>query len=157
MTRTQNRTGICPQLRRVKERARAHPEEQFTSLAHYLSESALLEAYNGLKANAGAGMDGQTKADYGRNLAANLSDLHQRLKQGRYRALARYRWRLWRLWFQSARRRSQKSNGQRLTHLLTVAFPLPKARITHSEGWMKVNPGDLLGRAGCGNAARPVL
>ena len=31
-------------------------------------------------------MDGQTKADYGRNLAANLSDLHQRLKQGRYRA-----------------------------------------------------------------------
>ena len=457
MTRTQNRTGICPQLRRVEERARAHPEEQFTSLAHHLSESALLEAYNGLKANAGAGMDGQTKADYGRNLAANLSDLHQRLKQGRYRAspvkrvwldkpdggkrpiglptledkivqsavvnvlnaiyecdfhglsygfrpgrnqhqalqavqtflqkgrvnwvldldlkacfdtiehealmeavqrrvtdrtilrlirkwltvgvvedgkrerarrgtpqgavispllanivlhyamdevvtkwrrteatgevycvryaddavlafeheadahalkarleesladyglalnqtktrmirfgrhwpargikpetfdflgfthivgkdrkgrylvlrktarkrlrrhlfhirvwlrkhrhrplqwqwnklsqhlagyyqyygirgnyraLARYRWRLWRLWFQSARRRSQKSNGHRLTHLLTEAFPLPKARITHSEGWMNVNPGDLLGRAGCGNAARPVL
>ena len=77
--------------------------------------------------------------------------------RGNYRALTRYRWRLWRLWFQSARRRSQKSNGQRLTHLLTEAFPLPKARITHSEGWMNVNPGDLLGRAGCGNAARPVL
>jgi len=457
MTRTQNRTGICPQLRRVEERARAHREEKFTSLAHHLSESALLEAYNGLKAKAGAGIDGQTKADYGRNLAANIGELHQRLKQGRYRAspvkrvwldkpdggqrpiglptvedkivqsavvnvlnaiyecdfhgisygfrpgrnqhqalqavqtflqkgrvnwvldldlkacfdtiehdalmeavqrrvadrtilrlirkwltvgvvedgkrerarrgtpqgavispllanivlhyamdevvtkwrrteargevycvryaddavlafeheadahalkrrleesladyglalnqaktrlirfgrhwpgrgikpetfdflgfthivgkdrkgrylvlrktarkrfrrhlfkvtawlrkhrhrpldwqwqalckhllgyyqyygirgnyraLARYRWRLWRLWYQSLKRRSQKFNGERLTRLLTEVFPLPKAKITHSEGWMNVNPGDLLGRAGCGNAARPVL
>ena len=458
MSRAQNRDGISPQLRRVQERARAHPEERFTSLAHHLSESALLEAYNGLKANAGVGIDGQSKADYGRHLSANIRDLHQRLKQGRYRAspvkrvwldkpdggqrpiglptvedkivqsavgkvlnaiyecdfrglsygfrpernqhqalqaaqtflqkgqvnwvldldlkacfdtiehealmeavqrrvtdrtilrlirkwltvgvveangkrersrrgtpqgavispllanivlhyamdevvtqwrrteaqgevycvryaddavlafeheadahalkarlessladyglalnqaktrlirfgrhwpdrgikpetfdflgfthivgtdrkgrylvlrktarkrfrrhlfkatawlrkhrhrpldwqwrklckhllgyyqyygirgnyraLARYRWRLWRLWYQSLSRRSQKSNGHRLTHLLTEVFPLPKARITHSEGWMNVTPGDLLGRAGCGNAARPVL
>ena len=458
MSRAQNRDGISPQLRRVQDRARAHPQEQFTSLAHHLSESALLEAYNGLKAKAGVGIDGQSKADYGRNLSANIHDLHQRLKQGRYRAspvkrvwldkpdggqrpiglptvedkivqsavvnvlnaiyecdfrglsygfrpernqhqalqaaqtflqkgrvnwvldldlkacfdtiehealmeavqrrvtdrtilrlirkwltvgvveangkrersrrgtpqgavispllanivlhyamdevvkqwrqteaqgevycvryaddavlafeheadahalkvrleasladyglalnqaktrlirfgrhwpdrgikpetfdflgfthivgtdrkgrylvirktarkrfrrhlsnskawlrkhrhwpldwqwrqlckhlvgyyqyygirgnyraLARYRWRLWRLWYQSLSRRSQKSNGHRLTHLLTEVFPLPKARITHSEGWMNVNPGDLLGRAGCGNAARPVL
>ena len=458
MSRAQNRDGISPQLRRVQERARAHPEERFTSLAHHLSESALLEAYNGLKANAGVGIDRQSKADYGRHLSANIRDLHQRLKQGRYRAspvkrvwldkpdggqrpiglptvedkivqsavgnvlnaiyecdfrglsygfrpernqhqalqaaqtflqkgqvnwvldldlkacfdtiehealmeavqrrvtdrtilrlirkwltvgvveangqrersrrgtpqgavispllanivlhyamdevvtqwrrteaqgevycvryaddavlafeheadahalkarleasladyglalnqaktrlirfgrhwpdrgikpetfdflgfthivgtdrkgrylvlrktarkrfrrhlfkvtawlrkhrhrpldwqwrklckhllgyyqyygirgnyraLARYRWRLWRLWYQSLSRRSQKSNGHRLTHLLTEVFPLPKARITHSEGWMNVTPGDLLGRAGCGNAARPVL
>ena len=458
MSRAQNRDGISPQLRRVQERARAHPEEQFTSLAHHLNESVLLEAYNGLKAKAGVGIDGQSKADYGRHLSANIRDLHQRLKQGRYRAspvkrvwldkpdggqrpiglptvedkivqsavgnvlnaiyecdfrglsygfrpernqhqalqaaqtflqkgqvnwvldldlkacfdtiehealmeavqrrvtdrtilrlirkwltvgvveangqrersrrgtpqgavispllanivlhyamdevvnqwrrteaqgevycvryaddavlafeheadahalkarleasladyglalnqaktrlirfgrhwpdrgikpetfdflgfthivgtdrkgrylvlrktartrirrhlfkvtawlrkhrhrpldwqwrklrkhllgyyqyygirgnyraLARYRWRLWRLWYQSLSRRSQKSNGHRLTHLLTEVFPLPKARITHSEGWMNVTPGDLLGRAGCGNAARPVL
>lgn len=457
MSRTQNRRRICPQLGRVQERARACPEEKFTSLAHYLSESALLEAYNGLKAKAGAGIDGQSKADYGRDLGANIRDLHQRLKQGcyraspvkrvwldkpdggqrpiglptvedkivqsavvnvlnaiyecdfhglsygfrpersqhqalqavqtflqkgrvnwvldldlkacfdtiehealieavqrrvtdrtmlrlirkwltvgvvedgkrerahrgtpqgavispllanivlhyamdevvtqwrrteargevycvryaddavlafeheadahalkarleesladyglalnqaktrlirfgrhwpgrgikpetfdflgfthivgkdrkgrylvrrktarkrlrrhlfqttawlrkyrhrplewqwqelrkhllgyyqyygirgNYRALARYRWRLWRLWYQSLKRRSQKFNGERLTRLLTEVFPLPKAKITHSEGWMNVNPGDLLGRAGCGNAARPVL
>ena len=86
MSRAQNRDGISPQLRRVQERARAHPEERFTSLAHHLSESALLEAYNGLKANAGVGIDGQSKADYGRHLSANIRDLHQRLKQGRYRA-----------------------------------------------------------------------
>ena len=86
MSRTQKRINICPQLRRVKERAQAHPEEQFTSLAHHLSESALRDAYHGLKPKAGAGIDGRTKADYGRHLAANLRDLHQRLKQGRYRA-----------------------------------------------------------------------
>lgn len=86
MSRTQNLSRIYPQLRRVEERARAHPEERFTSLAHHLDESMLREAYNGLKAKAGPGTDGQTKADYGRNLAANLRDLHLRLKQGRYRA-----------------------------------------------------------------------
>lgn len=86
MTRTQNRSNICPQLRRVEERARAYPEERFTSLAHYLDESMLLEAYRGLKAKAGPGIDGQTKAEYGHNLSANLCDLHMRLKQGRYRA-----------------------------------------------------------------------
>jgi len=86
MTRTQNRPGICPQLRRVQERAQAHPQERFTSLAHHLSESALLEAYQGLKAKAGVGIDGQSKADYGRDLSANIRDLQQRLKQGRYRA-----------------------------------------------------------------------
>jgi len=77
--------------------------------------------------------------------------------RGNYPALARYRWRLWRLWYQSLKRRSQKSNGERLTRLLTEVFPLPQAHITHSEGWRRLNPGDLLGRAGCGNAARPVL
>ena len=36
-------------------------------------------------------------------------------------------------------------------------FKLPRPRITHSEGWLPGNPGYLLGRAGCGNAARPDL
>ena len=38
----------------------------------------------------------------------------------------------------------------------TVAA-LPKAYITHSEGQMNATSGDLLGRAGCGIPARPVL
>ena len=44
-----------------------------------------------------------------------------------------------------------------LLAVITGVFLLPKARITHSEGWLNVHPGDLLGRARCGNAARPVL
>ncbi len=364
MNRTQNRSSIYPELCCVQERPRVHAKEKFTSLAHYLSESTLLDDYNGLKAKAGAGIDGQTKADCACHLSANIRDLHQRLKPGRYqasptkrvwldkpdggqrpiglptvedkivqsavfevlnviyecdfhelsygflpernqnhalqavqtflqkgqvnwvldldlkvcfetiehdalalkarleesladcglalnqaktrlirfgrhwpgrgnkpeifgflglihilgkdrkgrylvlrktarkrfrrhllqatawlrkqrhqplawqcqklrkhllgyyqyygirgnyRALARYRWRLWRLWCESLKRRGQKSNGDRLTHLLTDVYPMAKARINDSQGWMNVFPGHLLGRAGCGNAARPVL
>jgi len=48
MSRSQKWQPICPQLRRVQERARANRDEQFTSLAHYLTEEALLRAYKGL-------------------------------------------------------------------------------------------------------------
>lgn len=59
MSHTLKWQPICPQLRRVQERARANREEQFTSLAHYLTEEALLRAYKGLRAKAAAGPDGK--------------------------------------------------------------------------------------------------
>lgn len=77
--------------------------------------------------------------------------------RGNFEALARFRHRVWWIWFQSLRRRSQKVNLGRLKHLLTNVFTLPTPEITHSEGWLSLDPGYLLGRAGCGNAARPVL
>ena len=77
---------ICPKLRRVQERARANREQRFTSLAHYLSEEALLRAYKGLRAKAAAGPDGETKASYGHGLKPRLKRLHDRLKAGTYRA-----------------------------------------------------------------------
>ena len=77
---------ICPQLRRVQERARANRDEQFTSLAHYLTEDALLRAYKGLRAKAAAGPDGETKASYGKGLKPRLKRLHNSLKTGTYRA-----------------------------------------------------------------------
>ena len=76
--------------------------------------------------------------------------------RGNYRALVRYRCRLWRWWYQSLSHRSQKSNVHRLTHLLTGVFPLPKVRVTEIEVWMNIAPGDMLGRAGCGYAARQI-
>ena len=77
--------------------------------------------------------------------------------RGNYEALARYRQVVWKAWFHSLRRRSQKTNLKRLYRLTSDVFTLPNPKITHSEGWLLVNPGYLLGRAGCGNAARPVL
>ncbi len=77
---------ICPKLRRVQERARANRDEQFTSLAHYLTEEALLRAYKGVRANAAAGPDGETKASYGKGLKPRLKRLHNSLKSGTYRA-----------------------------------------------------------------------
>jgi group II intron reverse transcriptase/maturase len=77
--------------------------------------------------------------------------------RGNYDALSRFRQRVWELWRQALMRRSQKVNHNRLYALTVETFKLPLPRITHSEGWLPVNPGYLLGRAGCGNAARPVL
>lgn len=86
MGRTLRWEPICPRLRRVQERARAHPEEQFTSLAHLLDEGSLLRAYRGLRADAAKGIDGESKASYGKGLAARLQQLHERLRTGQYRA-----------------------------------------------------------------------
>lgn len=87
MSHTQRWRPICPRLRRVQEVARAKPEERFTSLAHLLTEEALLRAYRSLKADASPGADGHSKASYGEHLRDNLQRLHERLKRGRYRAL----------------------------------------------------------------------
>ncbi|MBM3294253.1 MAG: group II intron reverse transcriptase/maturase [Candidatus Aminicenantes bacterium] len=77
--------------------------------------------------------------------------------RGNYESLLRFFYRVWRAWGQALSRRGQKGHWVRLKRLLTEVFVLPRPRITHTEGWLRVNPGDLLGRAGCGNAARPVL
>ncbi len=77
---------ICPKLRRVQERARANREEQFISLAHYLTAEALMRSYKGLRAKAAAGPDGETKASYGQGLKHRLKALHESLKAGSYRA-----------------------------------------------------------------------
>ncbi len=86
MSHTQKWQPICPQLRRVQERARANREERFTSLAHHLTEEALLRAYRGLRAKAAAGPDGETKASYGKGLKSRLKRLHESLKADTYRA-----------------------------------------------------------------------
>ena len=61
MSQAQKWHPISPQLRRVQERARANGSEVFTSLAHHLTEEALLRAYQGLRANAAAGPDGESR------------------------------------------------------------------------------------------------
>ena len=77
--------------------------------------------------------------------------------RGNFAALARFRYESRRSWLNALKRRSQKVNKDRLYKLIASAFELPTPKITHPEGWFDLNPGYLLGRAGCGNAARPVL
>jgi RNA-directed DNA polymerase len=86
MSRAQKWHPISPGLCRVQERARAHPEEAFTSLAHHLTEELLEAAYGRVKAAAAPGIDGETKASYGKGLKRRLAELHQRLSEKRYRA-----------------------------------------------------------------------
>jgi len=85
-SRTPRRTNLSPELLRVEEVARRKPKVTFTSLAHLLTVERLRKAFQGLDAAAAPGVDGVTKADYGRDLERNLSELQARLKAGRYRA-----------------------------------------------------------------------
>jgi hypothetical protein len=77
--------------------------------------------------------------------------------RGNYESLLRFFFRVWRAWGQALSKRGQKVHWVRIKRLLGEVFVLPRPKITHTEGWLRVNPGYLLGRAGCGNAARPVL
>jgi RNA-directed DNA polymerase len=86
MSHTQKWEPICPQLRRVQEKARSNPKERFTSLAHHLNVSALHRSFKRIRANSAPGVDGVDKEEYAKDLFANLEALHERLKSGKYRA-----------------------------------------------------------------------
>ena len=86
MSHTQRWRPICPKLRRVQEKARANPEERFTSLVHNLTVDALREAYKAIAPKSAPGIDGVTKEEYGQDLERRLEDVHRRLKSGTYRA-----------------------------------------------------------------------
>jgi retron-type reverse transcriptase len=53
-------------------------------LAHLSDVPALNRASRRQRADAAVGRDGITKEQYGRNLEANLQDLHTRLQEKRY-------------------------------------------------------------------------
>jgi group II intron reverse transcriptase/maturase len=73
-------------LTRIGEKARKEPELVFTSLYHHISDVDNLRAcYDTLPAHKASGVDGVTKAEYGRNLEENLRDLSARLKRMAYR------------------------------------------------------------------------
>src|SRR5215468_7057358 len=74
-----------PGLGKGVERAQREPEGRFHALAHLIDVPALERAYRRQRADAAVGVDGVTKAQYGRELAANLQDLRARLKEQRYR------------------------------------------------------------------------
>ncbi len=66
--------------------ARTHRDRAFASLNHVLDLEWMLEAYRTTRKDGAAGIDGITAADYEQNLEANLLDLLDRIKSGRYRA-----------------------------------------------------------------------
>src|SRR5260370_41751685 len=77
--------NMSPELTKVAERAKRNPCERILALARFIDEPALARAYDGLRKNAGVGVDGVTVNQYGEELAANLRSLHDRMKAGKYR------------------------------------------------------------------------
>lgn len=66
--------------------AKMHPTEACVSFNHYLDEEWLNEAYRLTRRDGATGVDGITKQDYEQDLAANLHDLSDRARSGRYKA-----------------------------------------------------------------------
>ena len=78
--------GVSSDLDRVRQVAREDRDVRFTALLHHVTVDRLREAYRAISPDAAAGVDGVTWRDYGRDLEANLRDLHARVHRGAYRA-----------------------------------------------------------------------
>ena len=78
--------GGSSDLDRVREAARRDKEARFTALLHHITPERLGSAYRALNPRAAPGVDEVTWEAYGRELGANLRDLHGRLRRGAYRA-----------------------------------------------------------------------
>jgi group II intron reverse transcriptase/maturase len=76
--------NVSTKQQRIAELAKQQPEMSFTSLNHYLDIDWLREAYRRLRKASAPGYDGQTVADYGKDLEANLESLLNRAKSGTY-------------------------------------------------------------------------
>jgi group II intron reverse transcriptase/maturase len=74
------------ELNRIAELARQDAGRRFCSIAHFLTKETLWEAFDNLRKDAAAGVDGVTCADYEGHLAENLGKLHEKLTSGTYRA-----------------------------------------------------------------------
>jgi RNA-directed DNA polymerase len=85
--RALNRAIVQSALGRIRQAAVGDKRQRFTSLMHHIyNRSVLGEAYEGLKRDAAAGVDGQTWRQYAENLEGHLADLSARLRRGAYRA-----------------------------------------------------------------------
>ena len=77
-----------PWRERIRQAAKRDTKLRFTSLLHHITPGLLFEAYHALRKQAAVGVDGVDWASYGGDgLHARLADLHQRVQDGRYRAL----------------------------------------------------------------------
>ncbi len=76
--------NVSTKQQRIAELAQQRPDVRFTSLHHSLDVDWFHEAYRRLRKASAPGYDGQTVADYGKDLASNLQSLLDRAKSGTY-------------------------------------------------------------------------
>ena len=77
---------ISPKLERIAELAKADSELQFISIAHLLDVEMLRVAFHMLRKDAASGVSGKNARDYKEDLENNLKELHERLRNQRYKA-----------------------------------------------------------------------
>jgi len=86
MKETSSSSTISTRLQRIAKLAKDMPAMAFTTLAHHIDMDVLREAHRLTRKDGAVGVDGQTAAEYTKNLEVNLQSLLDRAKSGRYRA-----------------------------------------------------------------------
>jgi group II intron reverse transcriptase/maturase len=81
----QDQESVKAVLERVGQRAKEEKKERFTTLLSHIKVPLLKLAYERLRKDAAAGVDGETWASYGEQLEARLLDLQDRVHRGSYR------------------------------------------------------------------------
>jgi RNA-directed DNA polymerase len=78
--------SVSRTLLALNEKAKREPGHRFRGLGRLISLPMLHECYHSLSKRAASGVDGVSWHDYGEGLSEKLSNLHDRLRTGRYRA-----------------------------------------------------------------------
>ena len=86
MPETPSFESVSTRQQRIAMLAKQAPQMVFTSLNHYLDLAWLREAFRRTRKDGAPGVDGQTWADYAKDLEGNLQSLLDRAKSGTYRA-----------------------------------------------------------------------
>ena len=86
MTKAPDFENVSTRQQRIAELAKQSPQMAFTSLNQYLDLTWLYEAYRRTRKDGAVGVDGQTAAEYEKDLEGNLRSLLERAKSGTYRA-----------------------------------------------------------------------
>jgi len=81
-----NSMSVFTKQQRIAELARRSPPMGFTSLAYLMDIDWLQAAFHRTRKDGAPGVDGQTWAEYAKNLEGNLQSLLDRAKSGTYRA-----------------------------------------------------------------------
>ena len=79
-------TNLSTKRQRIAELARSKRGVALSTLHHVIDLEWMKEAYRLTRKDGAPGIDGVTAADYASNLEANLLDLLERIKSGRYQA-----------------------------------------------------------------------
>ncbi len=86
MPPTQSGTRMSQELNGVRQAASVRKQERFTALLHHVTLNLLRDSFYALKRQASPGVDGVTWQEYETGLEGRLSDLHNRVHRGAYRA-----------------------------------------------------------------------
>lgn len=77
---------VSTKLQQIAQQAIDYPAMVFTTLMHLIDVDFLRAAYRQTRRAAAPGVDGVTASTYAEHLEANLQDLYERMRQGRYSA-----------------------------------------------------------------------
>jgi group II intron reverse transcriptase/maturase len=78
---------VATAVERIKQLAAEHPDRKLQTVMHCVNRETLMDAHKRQDGRKAAGIDGTPKAEYERNLEANIDSLIMRMKSFSYRPL----------------------------------------------------------------------